>query len=193
MMKHCGRHAHETRARPLAVDACRGISDNVLRFPKPREPTARAAKGFSPPFTSLHFHRPRWQGRAAAAAGNACYLKYRALHLSTRIFGVRSEHNQLAAHNLVARHVSHQSASMCALLGTDEPRTVHNRRRRGDGRPSDRHQQKQGLIGASAGAISGRAAMEVVGVLARRRMISTPINQLCYLQCVNWSLPERRV
>jgi hypothetical protein len=43
-------------------------------FTKPREPTDRAAMGFPPPSTSLHFHRPRWQGRAAAAVENACYL-----------------------------------------------------------------------------------------------------------------------
>jgi hypothetical protein len=35
---------------------------NVQRFPKAREPTVRAVKGFPPPFRSIHFHCPRWQG-----------------------------------------------------------------------------------------------------------------------------------
>jgi len=38
------------------------LAYNVQRFPKAREPTVRAAKGFPPPFPSIHFHRPRWQG-----------------------------------------------------------------------------------------------------------------------------------
>ena len=38
------------------------ISANVLRLPTAREPTVRAAEGFPPPFPSIHFHRPRWQG-----------------------------------------------------------------------------------------------------------------------------------
>jgi hypothetical protein len=38
------------------------VAYNVQRFPKAREPTVRAAEGFPPPFPSIHFHRPRWQG-----------------------------------------------------------------------------------------------------------------------------------
>ena len=38
------------------------VSYNVQRFPKAREPTVRAAKGFPPPLPSIHLHRPRWQG-----------------------------------------------------------------------------------------------------------------------------------
>jgi hypothetical protein len=38
------------------------MASNVLRFPKAREPTVRAAEGFPPPFPSIHFHRPRRQG-----------------------------------------------------------------------------------------------------------------------------------
>jgi hypothetical protein len=38
------------------------VAYNVQRFPKAREPTVRAAKGFPPPLPSIHFHRPRWQG-----------------------------------------------------------------------------------------------------------------------------------
>jgi hypothetical protein len=38
------------------------VAYNVQCFPKAREPTVRAAKGFPPPFTIFTFHRPRWQG-----------------------------------------------------------------------------------------------------------------------------------
>jgi hypothetical protein len=42
---------------PFAVGT--HVAYNVQRLLKPREPTARAAKGFSPPFTRFPFHRPR--------------------------------------------------------------------------------------------------------------------------------------
>jgi hypothetical protein len=32
------------------------LSDNVFRFTKAREPTVRAAQGFSPPFTEADYH-----------------------------------------------------------------------------------------------------------------------------------------
>jgi hypothetical protein len=128
------------------------VSANVLRFPKPREPTDRAAKGFPPPFTSLHFHRPRWQGRVAAAAGNACYLKYRALHLSTRNFG-RPKRTQSARHpqKLVARHrrapVGFDVRFARYRRGPDSPQAAPSRR----WRSPDHHYQNHGSMDAIAG------------------------------------------
>jgi hypothetical protein len=37
------------------------LAANVFGFTKAREPTARAAKGFPPPFTEATFPRLRWQ------------------------------------------------------------------------------------------------------------------------------------
>jgi hypothetical protein len=50
----------------------RSMSSNVLRFPTPREPTVRAAKGCPPPFTRDRLTRPRRPAAEGRDAEKAC-------------------------------------------------------------------------------------------------------------------------
>jgi hypothetical protein len=60
------------RCTPMPFAATTFVAYNVLRFPTPREPTARAAKGCPPPFTQDRFPRPRWPAAAGRDAEKAC-------------------------------------------------------------------------------------------------------------------------